>query len=94
VTDLLRDELEFAGVAIADDLADPAVSLSYSVPDAAVKALEAGADMLYISGSLDDQRAAFHAVVRAARRDEIPSRRIDQAVLRVLEVKRDYGLIR
>jgi beta-N-acetylhexosaminidase len=93
-TDLLRDELHFGGVAIADDLADPAVSFSYSVPDAAVTALEAGADMVYVSGSPDDQRAGYDAVLRAARRGDIPMRRIDQALLRVLDVKRDYGLIR
>src|SRR5918998_130660 len=38
-TDLLRGELRFQGVAIADDLADPAITSSYSVPDAAVQAL-------------------------------------------------------
>ena len=36
-TDLLRDELGFAGVAITDDLADPAITSSYSIPDAAVR---------------------------------------------------------
>jgi beta-N-acetylhexosaminidase len=92
-TDLLRGELRFGGVAITDDLADPAISAVTSVPDAAVRAVRAGADMLSISGPTSDQQAAFVAVLRAARRGEISSRRLDQAVSRILIAKRAYGLI-
>jgi beta-N-acetylhexosaminidase len=93
-TGLLRDELGFAGVAITDDLADPAISTSYSVPDAAVMALRAGADMLFISGSPGDQQAAYTAVLRAVERGRLSRRRLDEAVLRDLRAKWDYGLIR
>jgi beta-N-acetylhexosaminidase len=92
-TDLLRGELRFGGVAITDDLADPAISAVTSVPDAAVRAVRAGADMLSISGPASDQQAAYVAVLRAARRGEVPSRRLDQAVSRILIAKRAYGLI-
>jgi beta-N-acetylhexosaminidase len=94
VTDLLRRELRFQGVAITDDLADPAVTSSYSVPDAAVEALKAGADLLFISGPAGDQQAAYAAVLAAARRGDIPRRRLNEAVLRALEAKEDYGLVR
>jgi len=93
ITNLLRDELGFAGVAVTDDLADPAITSSYSVPDAAVEALRAGADLLYISGGPGDQQAAYAAVLRAARRGAIPRRRLSDALLRALEAKQDYGLI-
>jgi beta-N-acetylhexosaminidase len=93
-TGLLKRELDFKGIAIADDLADPPISALAKVPDAAVTALKAGADMLYISGSAGDQQAAYVAVLRAARSREIPRERLDDAVLRILSVKRDYGLIR
>jgi beta-N-acetylhexosaminidase len=94
VTDLLRGELRFQGVAITDDLADPAITSSFSVPDAAVEALKAGADFLFISGPAGDQQAAYAAVLAAARRGDIPRRRLNEAVLRALEAKEDYGLIR
>jgi beta-N-acetylhexosaminidase len=93
-TDLLRGELHFKGVAITDDLADPAVTDQHSAPEAAVLALRAGADMLYISGPPSDQRAAYVAVLRAARRRQIPRRRLEEALLRILIAKRQYGLIR
>jgi beta-N-acetylhexosaminidase len=93
-TDLLRGELGFQGVAIADDLADPAITSSFSVPDASVEALKAGADLLFISGPVGDQQAAYSAVLAAARAGDIPRGRIQEAVLRALEAKEDYGLIR
>jgi beta-N-acetylhexosaminidase len=93
-TDLLRHELRFAGVAITDDLADPAITSSYPVPDAALKAIQAGADMVFISGSSGDQQAAYATVLRAAQTGTLPRRRIDEALGRVLEAKRDYRLIR
>lgn len=94
VTGLLREKLRFKGMAITDDLADPGVSALETVPDAAVKAVKAGADMVQISGSAGDQQAAYVAVLRAVRAGEIPMKRLNEAVLRVLNAKRDYGLIR
>ncbi len=93
-TALLRRELHFKGVAITDDLADPAITAIHTVPDAAVQALRAGADMLYISGSAGDQQAAYVAVLRAIQRGRIPRRRLDQAIGRILLAKQDYDLIR
>jgi beta-N-acetylhexosaminidase len=93
-TDLLRRELRFKGVALTDDLADPAITALHTVPDAAVQAFRAGADMLYISGSAGDQQAAYVAVLRAVQRGRIPRRRLDEAVGRILLAKEDYGLIR
>ena len=93
-TDLLKRELGFKGIAITDDLADPPITALGSVPDAAVEAVNAGADMLYISGPAGDQQAAYVAVLRAVRKGEIKRKRLDEALLRILTVKRDYGLIR
>jgi beta-N-acetylhexosaminidase len=93
-TDLLRRRLHFRGLAITDDLADPAITADSAVPDAAVRALRAGADMVYISGPVGDQQAAYVAVLRAARAGKIPRRRLDEAVLRILATKRRFGLIR
>ena len=93
-TDLLRGRLRFKGVAMTDDLADPAVTTLHTVPDAAVRAVRAGVDMLYISGTAGDQQAAYVAVLRAVRRGRIPRRRLEQAVGRILLAKQDYDLIR
>jgi beta-N-acetylhexosaminidase len=91
---LLRHDMRFKGVSMTDDLADPAITTLHTIPDAAVDALRAGADMLYISGSAGDQQAAYVAVLRAVERGRIPRRRLDEAVGRILLAKQDYGLIR
>lgn len=94
IGDLLRRELRFRGVAITDDLASPAVSLTTSAPDAAIEAIKAGADMVYISGPRSEQESAHIAVLNAVRKREIPRERILEAVQRVLNAKRQYGLSR
>ena len=92
-TDLLREQLEFTGVAITDDLASPAVTAISAIPDAAVAALQAGADLVWISGPRGDQEAAMNAVLNAVRAGDISQERIDQALLRTLSVKQALGLI-
>ena len=94
VTGLLRRELRFRGVAITDDLADPPITALSSVPDAAVAAIKAGADMVYISGAPGDQQAAYVAVLQAVRRGKISRRRINEALFRILVAKRRFWLIR
>ena len=93
-TALLRHDMKFKGVAMTDDLADPAITTLHTVPDAAVLALRAGVDLIYISGTPGDQQAAYVAVLHAVQRGRIPRRRLDEAVGRVLLAKQDYGLIR
>jgi len=93
-TDLLRRQLRYKGVAITDDLSDPAITAINTVPAAAVRALRAGADMVQISGGAGDQQAAYVAVLRAVQRGAISRRRLDEAVGRILLAKQDYDLIR
>ena len=90
---LLRRQLRFGGLAITDDLADPGVSSFAQVPDAAVDAIKAGADMVYISGGLSDQESAYAALLNAVRAGQIPESRVRQALLRVLVAKSRYGLL-
>ena len=90
---LLRKRLGFDGVAITDDLADPGVSTFAPVPDAAVDAVKAGADLVYISGPLGEQVTAYTAVLDAARRGEIRPERIRRSLLRLLLAKRAAGLL-
>lgn len=90
---LLRKRLRFGGLAITDDLADPGVSTFDQIPDAAVQALKAGADMVYISGGLGDQDAAYNAVLNAVRSGQIPEQQVRQSLLRVLVAKGGYKLL-
>jgi beta-N-acetylhexosaminidase len=90
---LLRRDLGFRGVVITDDLADPGVTAITTVPEASVAAIEAGADLVYVSGPPAEQEAAYDAVLKAARTGAISPGRLKEALLRNLSVKRNYGLI-
>jgi beta-N-acetylhexosaminidase len=90
---VLRRELGFRGVVITDDLSDPGVTALTTVPKAAVAAVRAGADLLYISGPPSEQVAAYAAVLKAARGGAISRARLREALLRNLSVKRNYRLI-
>lgn len=90
---LLRRELGFRGVVITDDLSDPGVTALTTTPEAAVTAIRAGADLIYISGPQSEQQAAYDAVLKAARGGKLAAGRIKEALLRNLSVKRNYGLI-
>ncbi len=94
MVDVLRKRLGFRGIAVTDDLTDPAVTALEPPARAAVEALKAGADMLFLSGPAGDQEAAYAAVLRAVRKGAISRGRLDEAARRVLSVKRDYGLLR
>jgi beta-N-acetylhexosaminidase len=90
---LLHKRLRFGGLAFTDDLADPGVSSRVQIPDAAVQAIQAGADMVYVSGDLSDQEAAYAAVLNAVRSGTISEARVRQSLLRILVAKAGYNLL-
>jgi beta-N-acetylhexosaminidase len=93
VTDVLRKDLGFDGVAIADDLTAPAITSSFRSTAAAVHAIAAGIDMVYVSQDDDLQGDVFDALSRAVRSGAISEARLDEAVTRVLEAKREAGVL-
>jgi beta-N-acetylhexosaminidase len=92
-TGLLRDELGYDGLAITDDLGAGAIKAGYAVPEAAVAAIQAGADMVQIA-SPQDQRGVREALLGAVRSGAISEERLAEAAGRVLELKRSRGLLR
>jgi len=91
LTGVLRDELKFQGLIVTDALEMGGVAKGYSNAEAAVRALEAGADVLLMP---PDPGAAIQAVVAAVRSGRLSSKRIDQSVARILAAKQTVGLDR
>ncbi|HEV7363168.1 MAG TPA: glycoside hydrolase family 3 N-terminal domain-containing protein, partial [Solirubrobacteraceae bacterium] len=91
---MLRRDLRFGGVVMTDDLAATAPVTGETVGRAAVDALRAGADLLYVSGGPQEQEQAYAAVLAATRTGRLPRARLQEALLRVLALKRRYGLLR
>jgi len=88
---LLRDSLGFRGTAITDALSMEGVGKGFSVEQAAVLAVRAGADILL---KPTDVTRTIDAVTQAVERGELPTARIDSAARRMLWLKARAGLVR
>ncbi len=90
LTGLLRDELGFDGVVITDALTMEGVRQRYGDAEVAVRALEAGADILLMSPAPE---AAVGAVLGAVHDGRLTEKRIDTSVRRILALKWDRGMV-
>lgn len=91
VQSLLREELNFDGVIISDDLEMKAIATSYEIPEAAVQAIAAGCDALLIcSGDINVQVATLEALVHAVEEGRIPFNRLDAALTRLRHAKERF----
>lgn len=89
LSDVVRKELGFEGVLFTEALNVPVITSQYSPEEAELKAVIAGADMLY--NPVDMEEAVFH-VSRAVMFGDIDEKQIDQAVLRILQDKIQQGI--
>lgn len=90
VTELLREEMGFGGVVITDSLQMQAMTDHYGSGEIAVKSVQAGVDLLLCPADLDQ---AISALETAVAEGVIPESRIDESVLRILNLKANQGLL-
>jgi beta-N-acetylhexosaminidase len=78
-------------VILSDDLEMKALANDYTVPEAAVLAIEAGCDgVLICSGDHDAQAAALEAIVRAVESERLPLGRVEDALARQRRAKERF----
>nr|WP_270878471.1 beta-N-acetylhexosaminidase [Paenibacillus aestuarii] len=87
LTELLRKQLGFEGMIVTDCLEMKAISEGIGVAEGAVRAIEAGADLILVSHTLKHQVAAIEAVLAAVASGRIPESRIDASVMRIMNYK-------
>jgi beta-N-acetylhexosaminidase len=88
---LLRNDLEFRGLIVTDALSMSGLTIYFNQDEAAVRALEAGADMLLKPADPD---AAFRGVLAAVKSGRLTEKRIEDSVKRNLAAKYDLGLVK
>jgi beta-N-acetylhexosaminidase len=94
VTGLLREQLGWQGLVLTDDMgAMDAITDRYGPGEAAVRAVEAGVDLLIIVQDGDNQERARDALVAALRDGRLDRAQVEASVRRVLAVKARYGLL-
>lgn len=92
IKSVLRDQLCYDGVVVADDLAMAAITSKYSIVEAAVEAMRAGNDLLIVSKSENMAELGPRlndALVAEAQRDEAFMQRLLEAYSRVYRLKNE-----
>ena len=87
VTNLLREELGFQGLAITDDLEMGAIVKNYGIGEACQMAISAGVDMLAICANAESIREGYIAVTKAVKAGEISETRINESLERIAHLK-------
>jgi beta-N-acetylhexosaminidase len=83
VTKMLREDLNYQGLIVTDDLETPAVRAYTSPAEGAVRTIEAGADMALVVGSEAGGAAAFERMLRAATSDRLTRASLEVSHARV-----------
>jgi beta-N-acetylhexosaminidase len=97
ITGILKQQLGFKGLVVTDAMDMGGLTSVYpeggsaAARHAAVDTVKAGNDMLLLFSDLD---GAYRGLVDAVRKGEIPEKRIDESVLKILRAKASVGLNR
>ncbi|HHW00457.1 MAG TPA: beta-N-acetylhexosaminidase [Clostridiaceae bacterium] len=92
IKDILRRELNFNGVVITDDITMGAITENYDIGDAAVRAVNAGSDIVLVCHGHDNRIAVLDALTKAVQNGTIPEKRLDESVYRILKLKHKYRM--
>jgi len=88
---LLKNDLGFNGMVVTDAMSMSGLTIYFNQDEAAVRALEAGADMLLKPA---DNDAAFRGVNQAVRSGRLTEKRIEESARKILAAKYDLGLVK
>ena len=87
---ILRKDLKFPGLIVTDALSMSGLTIYFTQEEAAVRAIEAGADQLLKPADVD---AAFRGVREAVKSGRLTQQRIEESARKILAAKYDLGLV-
>ena len=89
LTTLLRDSLAFKGLVFTDALNMAGAASAGNPTDRAIRALEAGADVLLMP---PDEGEVRNGIIQAIRTGRLSAARVDTSVIRILRAKEQFSL--
>ena len=94
INDILKQELGFKGFVVSDWAGINEIDKDYKA--SIIKSINAGIDMVMVPGSLNPEHDSYDDFIRLAiesvKEGSIPMNRIDDAVTRILKIKKKIGL--
>ncbi|MEK4510584.1 glycoside hydrolase family 3 protein [Paenibacillus anaericanus] len=87
LTGLLRNDLDFQGIIVTDAMVMEAISKNWGAGEAAVMAINAGADIVMANGSASDQLDTLNSLFQALQAGKLERSRIDESVERIITYK-------
>jgi beta-glucosidase-like glycosyl hydrolase len=91
ITGLLRNKLGFQGIVVTDGMPMQGITDHYGADEAAVLAIEAGADAILVPA---DFAKSYEGILAAVKSGRISAKRLDESVRRLLAAKSWLGLDR
>lgn len=84
ITDIVREEWGYDGIVITDYMDKSCIYQKYTYAEAAVGAIEAGADMIL---STKNFAKSYNGILDAVKKGQLSEERIDQSLTRIYKVK-------
>lgn len=92
ISNILRNEMNFDGVVISDDMTMAAIMDNYDIGEASVKAINAGVDIILVCHGYDNEMQVLNSISEAVNSGEITEERLNESVYRILSLKNKYNL--
>ncbi len=93
MTDILRHQFGYDGVVLTDALYMQGISQTWTMPQAAVLALNAGDDMLLGPTGADQMLDMLNGLKAALQNGTLSKARVDEAATRIITLKMQYHLM-
>ncbi len=87
INDILKERLGYKGIVITDSLSMGALTNLYQSDEIAVRAVNAGVDVLLMPQNFNQ---AYNGLLNAVKSGKISEKRIDESVLKIIEKKLKY----
>ncbi len=92
MTNLLRNELGFKGVATTDNIQMKGLLDKYELSEAVIRCIEAGCDLMLFRSESPATIYIIEKVVEAVKSGRISEKRLDESVERILTMRYNMGL--
>ena len=93
LTGIVRKEWGYEGLVVTDGLEMHGIVSRYGSGEAAVRAIEAGADMVLILWTVEKKNEVHNALRKAVRDKRISAQRLHESLRRILLVKKRRGIL-